>query len=304
MPRLAILADIHSNLPALEAVIADIGSQAVDEVIVAGDLVGRGPQGSGVVRRIAELGWACVKGNHEDYLLDLRSDLGSGRLPDGWRSANDSAWACARWMADELSAADATFIDALPPSLVPRTARDVRVVHGTPASNREGIGPWTPDAQLAEIVASVDEAVLVCAHTHRPLVREIGGTLVVNTGSVGLPFTGDPRAQYALLTADAPPDASLTDDPARGRWHVEHRSVDYDRALTRRAYLETGFLAAGGVVSALLAVELETARSVLVPYLAWVEKRGNVPGWASMWSFLDEAGWGDTARAAGLAHFG
>lgn len=293
MPRIAVLADIHANLPALDAVIADIASQAVDEVIVAGDLVGRGPLGSAVVRRIVALGWACVRGNHEDYLLDLRA----GRAPLGWRG--DPAWAGARWMAEELSADDAAFLASLPPSVVAARSTEVRVVHGTPASNREGVGPWTSDEDLGRIVADVREPVLVCAHTHRPLVRRIGRWLVVNTGSVGLPFNGDPRAQYVVLEGQ---DGAPPGGPHRGAegWTVEHRAVEYDRATIRRAYGESGFLAAGGVTSALLALELETARSVLVPYLVWSEKQDAPPGWPSMWLFLDEAGWSDAARAAGI----
>lgn len=293
MPRIAILADIHANPPALDAVIADIAAQAVDEVIVAGDLVGRGPRGSAVVRRVAGLGWRCVRGNHEDYLLDLRA----GRTPHGWRG--DPAWAGARWMAEELSADDAAFLAALPPALVAARSGDVRVVHGTPASNREGIGPWTSDEDLARIVAAVEEPVLVCAHTHRPLARRIGRSLVVNTGSVGLPFNGDWRAQYVVLDGGDGGSARGRPIGADG-WRVEHRTVEYDRAAMRRIYRESGFLAAGGVTSALLALELETARSVLVPYLVWAEKREEPAGWPSLWAFLDETGWLETARAAGI----
>jgi putative phosphoesterase len=288
MPRIAVLADIHANVPALDAVIADIAAQHIDEVVVAGDLVGRGPLGSTVVRRIQALGWACVRGNHEDYLLDFRA----GRVPEGWRG--DPAWAGARWMAEELSEADAAFLDALPATHTPRLGSDIRIVHGTPASNREGIGPWTTDAQLAGILAEIEEPVLVCAHTHRPLIRPFGARLVVNTGSVGLPFNGDPRAQYVILDAES--DAG--DDAIR--WHAEHRYVAYDREQVRRIYRDTGFLEAGGIVSALLALEIETARSVLVPYLVWIEKREESPGWSTWSSFLDEAGWTETARAAGI----
>ncbi len=72
MHKIAVLADIHGNLPALEAVLADIDAQRPDEVLVGGDLVGRGPQGSAVVRCIRERGWRAVRGNHEDYLLGFR----------------------------------------------------------------------------------------------------------------------------------------------------------------------------------------------------------------------------------------
>ena len=67
--RIAVLADIHSNLRALDAVVDDIATRGVDEVVVGGDIVGRGPQGAAVVDRVRELGWPSVRGNHEDYLV-------------------------------------------------------------------------------------------------------------------------------------------------------------------------------------------------------------------------------------------
>ena len=93
MTRLAVLADVHGNMPALEAVIEDIESHGVDEVLVGGDLVGRGPEGSLVTRRIRELGWPSIRGNHEEYVLTFRK----GEVPADWLEAKE--WAAARWMA-------------------------------------------------------------------------------------------------------------------------------------------------------------------------------------------------------------
>ena len=78
MSRVAIISDVHGNVPALEAVLEDLERRPVDEVIVGGDLVGRGPEGSKVVARIRATGWPNVRGNHEDYLLGFRR----GRVPD------------------------------------------------------------------------------------------------------------------------------------------------------------------------------------------------------------------------------
>ena len=93
MPRIAVIADIHANMPALEAVIRDIEQQEIDEVLVGGDLVGRGPQGSAVVKRIIEEGWAGVRGNHEDYLLNFRRRT----VREEWLTAEE--WSALRWMA-------------------------------------------------------------------------------------------------------------------------------------------------------------------------------------------------------------
>jgi predicted phosphodiesterase len=266
--RIAVLADVHGNLPALEAAIADLEAEGVDEVLVGGDLVGRGPQGTAVVERIRDRGWPSVQGNHEEYLLAFRAR----DVPESW--LHDEEWAASRWMAAELSEETADWIARLPFALIAESAPGLRLVHGTPASNREGIGPWTGPERTHEHWSKVDEPLLVVAHTHRPLVRHVDGVagrmsgLVVNVGSVGLPFNRDPRAQYAIFTA-----------PERdgGEWGVELRQVEYAREDTLDAYESSGFLEAGGVTARLLQLELEHAVPFLVPFLEWTRATGRVP---------------------------
>lgn len=250
---LAIISDIHGNLPALEAVIDDIERTGVDEIIVNGDMVGRGPQGTAVVDRIEALGWACVGGNHEEYLLSfVHRDV-----PATWWQTEE--WAASRWMAAELSASAVDFISDLPF----HTRRgDVHIVHGTMQSNRLGLGSWTSDEDLEAQLDEADARVLVCAHTHRAMVRQVGARTVVNAGAVGLPFNGDPRAQYAVLDGD----------------EVHLRKVEYDREATLHAYASTGFLEAGGVTATLLLEELTHARPFLVPFLKWCGVQDFEPG--------------------------
>lgn len=257
--RLAILSDIHGNLPALEAVHADIQRQSVDEVLVAGDLVGRGPQGSAVVQYVRAQNWPTLKGNHEDYLLDFRHR----RVPEEWWQLDQ--WSASRWLAAELNDDDAAFIEALPFSI---QRPGLEVVHGTPMSNRHGIGSWTDDSTLRRHVAGLDANLLVCAHTHRPLIRTVDDTTVVNIGSVGLPFNRDPRAQYGLFTSS---EGALQGAHQDGAWQVELRQVDYDRQLIFDVYRRSGFLEAGGVTARLLHMELEHATPILVPFLSWAE---------------------------------
>lgn len=269
MPRIAVLSDVHGNVAALEAVMEDVARQAPDEVLVGGDLVGRGPEGSEVVRRIAATGWRTIRGNHEEYLLSFRR----GEVPDDWLHAAE--WSAARWMAAELGSEEAGWIDALPFSLTSELSPDLRLVHGTPRSTREGIGPWLTDEGLAAHLAEVEESLLVCAHTHRPLHRRLDGGLVVNVGSVGLPFNRDRRAQYALF------------EPTEDGWRVELRQVEYDLERTFEVYERTGFLAQGGVTARLLRLELEQATPILVPFLAWSERRGVEPAEAELEAFFE-----------------
>lgn len=253
--RIAMLADVHGNMPALEAVVDDIARQRVDEVLVGGDLVGRGPEGRAVLERVRALGWPAVAGNHEGLLLDTRA------TPRDDEVDVDDIVRCTRWMADELGDAAAAYLSALPDFLVAATAAEVRLVHGSPRSNRQGIGPWTSPEQLRELFDDVPEPILVCAHTHRPLVRRLDDGMVINVGSVGLPFDGDPRASYAVLERGV------------SGWHADMRRVPYDRGDVLARYRSTGFMAAGGAMAALLAREVETARTHLVPFVAWCEAR-------------------------------
>lgn len=253
--RIAVLADIHANLFALDAVIDDLDRQNVDEVLIGGDIVGRGPMGSAAVQRIQQRGWSGVRGNHEDYLLAFCQ----GNIPDEWNTLSE--WSAARWMAKELDADSITFIDSLPFSRTSSLTNELRLVHGSPRSHSEGIGAWTPEEDVEHHLACVEEKILLCAHTHRPMERRTASGLVVNVGSVGLPFNSDNRAQYVILTRD------------KNTWSVEFRQVPYDRDAFVRYYKTSGFAELGGITAALLLLEIEHARPFLVPFLRWAKAR-------------------------------
>lgn len=267
--RIAILADIHANRPALEAVVQDIAREGVDEVLVAGDLVGRGPEGSAVVEHVRRAGWPTIRGNHEDYVLNFAR----GDVPGNWLHAEE--WAASRWMARELNASGRDFIARLPMTLTSRLAPEVRLVHGTPRSYNEGIGHWSSDAELAGHLGEIAEPVLICAHTHRPMERRLPQGYVVNVGSVGLPFNADWRAQYVILER-------------RGQeWQALFRQVEYAREAFLETYRTSGFLHEGGLTACLLRSEVEHARPFLVPFLKWCKVRGLEAESAHLPGFLD-----------------
>jgi predicted phosphodiesterase len=267
--RIAVVADIHGNVPAMEAVIADLGEQSIDEILAGGDLVGRGPEGSKVVRRIRELGWRGVRGNHEDYLLGFRRQ----QVPEAW--LHDDEWSASRWMAAELDEADIDYIDGLPLSIHADRAPRLCLVHGSPRSNCDGLGPWSTDDQLEEHLRAIDGDLLVCGHTHRPLFRRLSGGLVVNVGAVGLPFNRDHRAQYAVLHVNA------------DGCDVEFRQIDYDVGRTIEIYRTSGFLEQGGVTARLLELELEHAAPFLVPFTKWAEVESRPIAESQLGPFLD-----------------
>ncbi len=272
MTRIAILSDIHANLFALDAVYQDLQQQQPDEILIGGDLVGRGPQGDAVVQFIKEQGWRSVKGNHEDYLLNFHHR----RIPTDWLT--DPVWSASRWMAAELSSESIDFIENIPFSLRANLDPMTFLTHGTPRSNQEGIGSWTPAEQLSELTAEFAQGeTLVVGHTHRPVLLDYAGITIVNTGSVGLPFNGDWRAQYVIL--------NRTDDDTPQE--VEFRQVEYDRDAFLQHYKDSGFLAEGGITSALLYQELLCARPFLVPYLRWAEALGKNVDMLTVEEFLE-----------------
>lgn len=267
--RLAILADIHGNLPALRAVIADLDHSRPDNVVVAGDLVGRGPEGKAVIAEVVDRGWATLRGNHEDYLMAFRNRA----VPDEWW--HDEEWAASRWMAAELGAEEERFIESLPEEIRPPAPEGLLVVHGSPRSNREGLGPWTSDAKLVRHLEEVEERLLVCAHTHRPMLREVANGTVLNPGAVGLPFNGDRRAQYAIL------------EHSGAGWSFDLRQVDYDRQELLNVYETSGFAAQGGVTVDLLRFEVQHALPFLVPFQKWARLIGRKPSSRVLDDFLD-----------------
>ncbi len=280
----AFISDIHGNVAALDAVMEDLKQRGVRQVIVAGDLVGRGPDGTAVVEKIAATGWPTIFGNHEEYLLNFIHR----RVPPPWLEIEE--WAAARFMASELSDAAAGWIAKLPAAVSVDDAPGVRVVHGSPTSTVEGLGPWTDESTLLRHVGTQTEQTLICGHTHRPMIRQVGDRQVVNIGSVGLPFNEDARAQYALLTS------------AANGWLAELVQVPYRRELTLHRYVQSGFWEHGGATARMLAMEIIHARPFLVPFLHWCNGEARPPLTDAVDPFLGACGHPDTLAEFASAH--
>lgn len=280
-PRtVAVLADIHGNLPAFEAVVRDIADLGPDRVVVNGDMVNRGPEGVAVMERLDGLGWTMTLGNH-DHLMRLWTDQDPS-LPEGWYEA--PIWRGTGWCAASLERAGwLSRLDDLPMTvrIEPAGGQRMLISHGSPRHYREGYGEHLSDADISEITQMHPAEVLVGSHTHRPLERRWGRHLVLNTGSVGSPFNGDPRAQYLILRS------------LDGRWVPEFRRVEFDRRTALAAFETTGYADAGGLSAHVFWLEAATARSLLVPFLMWSEENAAAP---------DETAW-ERFRALHPARF-
>lgn len=232
--RIALVADIHGNLPALEAVLADIEALGVDLVYHLGDLVGYGPWPDAVVGAIAARGIAGVAGNYDSTVAHRYKHCGCA-YEDPWQE--ELSHLSFRWTVDAVSPATRRFLAALPFRMDVRPwgghagGASVILVHGAPTLNTLY---WTEDRPAAFCSKMIARAgarpgdVLAFGHTHLPWHRVEDGVHLVNAGSVGRPKDGDPRAGYALL--------ELSSDVIR----VEFRRVAYDVELAARAVEVSG----------------------------------------------------------------
>ena len=253
-----MIADIHGNLPALDAVLADLERVQPDRVVIAGDFVNRGPQSHAVVARAARLTFAAISGNHDTWLATLAR---GEELPEGWES---SWWTPVRRAAQELTPEDLRWLDARPFSLsveIPG-AEPALIVHGSPRFAREGMGRLISDEWLADALEGVEERTIIGAHIHYPHERWLGERHVVVCGAVGCPFNGDINAQYGLFTWND------------GAWRFEHRSIPYDHEPLYAAWRESGYLDDGSLASELMMLEHQTARTQYVPFWEWATNHG------------------------------
>ena len=244
--KIAVISDIHGNMPALEAVTADIEKWQPDQVIVDGDIVNRGPLSRAslewVLKRQASQGWQVVKGNHEDYILECAADNGVKAGPN--YEVRQFAHYAYEQVADYVPV-----IAALPEqkSVFAPDGSELRVVHGSMRDNRDGIYVQTKDKELREQITPAP-AVFVTGHTHRPLIREIDGTTVVNIGSVGASFDGNRELSYGRFTWQEGVG-----------WSAEIVRLPYDFERIEQDYETSGFLAEAGPLAQIMLVELRRA---------------------------------------------
>jgi predicted phosphodiesterase len=179
--RDVVLFDVHGNMAALDAVLAEARAEGFDRLLFGGDLVLFGPEPATCVDRLRGLGepLVAIKGNTDRYVIDRQDDV-----------------AC--W-ADALGDDRLAWLDALPAQLaVPE--QDALLVHATPRGDEEMLMPETPASEAAAMLAGVGLHTLLCGHVHIQYRRPVAGHDVINPGSVGMPLDGDPRAAWAIVS--------------------------------------------------------------------------------------------------------
>jgi putative phosphoesterase len=201
LTRLAALSDIHGNATALEAVLADIALAKPDAVLVAGDLVVNGPEPGLVVDVLRALPAATtliVQGNTDIAAVDFDYAAAYPWAIDG---VPDTLIDGAEWAHEALGDERVDWIRRLPAERRFRADDDtlVLVCHASPGSQTAGFDQSLDPNVTIERVARTDARVIVCGHTHLPEVRDLGWKIIINDGSAGYVFDGDPTATWALI---------------------------------------------------------------------------------------------------------
>ncbi len=197
----AVITDVHANLPALEAALARIDERGIERVYCGGDLVGYGPHPNEVVALIAERGIPTIYGNYDHAIARDLDDCGCAYMTPQDRELGQGS---VEWTLEHTDPGSKDWMRALPFDLRFEVgAAAVHLVHGSPRKVNEYLFEDKPDRLYERLAAAEDAEVLVFGHTHKPWVRAHGGVLLVNCGSVGKPKDGDPRGAFAVLSEGA-----------------------------------------------------------------------------------------------------
>jgi predicted phosphodiesterase len=228
--RTAIISDIHGNLVALEAVIADLRAAGIERVVCLGDVAATGPQPHQVIQRLRVLNCPTVMGNTDEWLLNPQPDSDAVAEAQCFEDID-------RWCIQQLQPPDLDFLRTFRPTIEVGLGEGYNLIayHGSPRSNTEQIFPTLPDAELKTALAGSHATVLAGGHIHMQMIRRFEDMLVINPGSVGLPYeqVGDgvrnpPWAEYAVINTEV------------NHLHVELRRAYYDVIPTLAAAKNSG----------------------------------------------------------------
>jgi len=199
--QIAVITDLHANLPALEAALARIDALSVERILCGGDLVGYGPHPNEVCALIQERAIPTIYGNYDYAIARELDDCGCAYIDPHDRQLGQQS---VDWTLAHTDRAAKDFMRELPFDLHLQVGdHGVHLVHGSPRKVNEYLFEDKPARLYERLAAAETDAVLAFGHTHKPWIRDFGRVRFVNCGSVGKPKDGDPRAAFAILTATA-----------------------------------------------------------------------------------------------------
>lgn len=240
--RVAVLADIHGNAHALEAVLERAESQRVDQIVVAGDTVGLGPNSKACWDRVMKLGCPILRGNHERNLYTFGTPEGTELKEERFKPlAYDYA---------QFTEADINAVRALP---LTYSLPDLLIVHALPHDDRGEVPKGTSEAELRNHFAAFKERFIVRGHNHRYYTLSWDERTLYTIGSLGCSFDANREAAYAIL------------EQTLNGWQLEPHSVTYD-VEAAVAQFDNGYLEGGYPMSLLFRQQLIAGKSTVMPF--------------------------------------
>ncbi len=217
--RIAVIADVHSNIFSLNEVLLDIDSRNIDLIVCMGDLAGYATYPNEVIDTIRENRILTIKGNYDEAVGEELMVCGCD-YPDPKDA--ESAAISLNWTIDETREDNKEFLKSLPLEVnMTFEGKTLKFVHGSPRRINEYLKENSKEAE--EVMAELKEDILVCGHTHKPYCKKYGNKLLVNAGSAGKPKTGSPKANYVVI--------DLTNNKAK----IEINEVEYEYERTAKA---------------------------------------------------------------------
>ncbi|KLU61544.1 phosphodiesterase [Peptococcaceae bacterium CEB3] len=200
--KLAVLADIHGNLVALQQAIGDAKSQGIHQFVVLGDIVMIGPDPGSVLHIIRELNPFCwIRGNTDMWFEEISDDTD----PETLTQRDRELYAYIQFAKSNMKSDEIAFLNSLPMKrTISIDALKILCVHGSPRSVLEMMDGRRPVEELGQMVRGVTENVVLCGHSHHPYIGQVEGKAMFNVGSVGRPLDGDNSASYGIIDLSAP----------------------------------------------------------------------------------------------------
>ena len=248
--RIAAVADVHGNLPALQAVLADIESEGVDHLVFCGDYVLGAADDKACWERVKQTEAQLVRGNAERYVAEFGTERGQAR----WAGEQ---FLPLQYTVSQFTDAERQEMGELPTTCKLADAPDVLFYHANPRNDMDIARPSTTDEEMAKSYSCVEETTLVGGHNHTQSVRRWKDHTIVVCGSAGATNDYGAGAQYVIL------------ENHNGQWHIQHKDVPYDLGETLARLEAADYLHHTGPMGRLMVRQLATRTNQVMSFLSW-----------------------------------
>jgi predicted phosphodiesterase len=251
--RIAVLADVHGNLAAFEAVLEHAARQKHDAMVILGDVVVGAPDSAACWQLARALSVPIVRGNHDRTL----AHFGTAVADPTW---SEPRYGPLHWAVAEVSPTERAELAALPNTVRLDDAPELLAVHASLRSDSESVFAYTPPADLPAMFPAPDAALILRGHNHLVSQHWFGATQLITVGSVGMPLDGIPLAQYATL------------ERRRSGWRATHHALPYDLDATLARFDTTGYLERTGPLGRLFRRQIATGANQIAPFFRWYQR--------------------------------